>query len=176
MPIILNNMPFLDQPSELAVRGERVPLRANQIILWVTLSLRRVTSVDPLAIPFPTILDTGYTHTFSIHERHLVDWAGIQPEALISRAAIRDRGQRVLLREANIWLHPNVRGSRERYADGSPHLITANKGIAIYPGNDFPRLPLLGLRAIAENGLVLKVDGPKRQATLRTPYHWWKFF
>lgn len=90
-------------------------------------------------------------------------------------AAIRDRGQIIHLWAANIWVYPNECGSRERIADQLPHLIKAERGIAVYPGSDFPRLPIFGLRAIAENNLVLKVDGPRREATLRTPIRWWLF-
>jgi hypothetical protein len=143
--------------------------------MWVTLSLRPVHSPNPLAIPFPAILDTGHTHTFSIHERHLTEWAGLQPDILPVLATIRERERRILLRAANIWVHPNERGFRDRLADIPPHFVDADSGIAIYPGNDFPRLSIIGLRAIAENNLVLKVDGPMRQATLRTPIRLWPF-
>jgi len=175
MPYLLNRMPFLEDPGEVVIRGERVRIRAIQIILWVTLSLRRVRSTNPLAIPFPAILDTGHTHTFSIHGRHLTEWAGLQPDNLPVLATIRERDRRILLRAANIWVHPNERCVRDKLTDGPPHFVDADGGIAIYPGNDFPRLPILGLRAIAENNFVLKVDGSKRQATLQTPIRWWPF-
>jgi hypothetical protein len=51
------------ETCEVVVRGERVRVRANQIILWVSLSLRRIDSVNPIAHPFPVILDTGHTHS-----------------------------------------------------------------------------------------------------------------
>ena len=174
MPHILNRSPFLQISSEVAFRDQRVLIRADQIILWVTLSLKGMTSPNPSATPFPVILDTGHTHTFSIRERHLIEWAGLRPEAMTVVHAVRDRGQRILLRAANIWAHPTESGSRDRLANRPPHLLAAPKGIAIYPG-DFPRLPILGLRAIAENELVLKVDGARREATLRTAKLWWPF-
>jgi hypothetical protein len=167
-------MPFPHEPGEVVVRGERVLVRGNQIILWVSLTLRRVKAPNPTAIPFPAILDTGHTHSLSIQERHLVEWAGLHPEMLTGRMTVRERDQRIPLREANIWVHPNVRGVRDELADRPPHLVEAERGIAVYPAGDFPRLPILGLRAIAENRLTLNVDGPRRQATLRTPT-WWPF-
>jgi hypothetical protein len=117
MPRLLDRMPFPDDQSEVAIRGERVRLRPNQIILWVSLSLQRVNSTNPVAIPFPAILDTGHTHTFSINEHHLIEWAGLRPGMLSALGAIRDRGQRILLRAADIWVHPNERGFRDRLAD-----------------------------------------------------------
>jgi len=176
MPILLNRMPFSDNSSEIAIQGKRVRVRANQIILWVSLNLRHEASPKPIVTPFPAILDTGHNYTFSIHERHLIEWAGLRPTDLKVLTAIRDRGQQVLLRAANIWVHPNVRRSRDKIDEKPPHFIDATRGIAVYPGSDFPSLPILGLRAIAENNLVLKVNGPGREATLRTPNRWWPFW
>jgi hypothetical protein len=171
---LLNRSPFPADPSEVAFRDERIRLRADQIILWVTLTIKRITAPNPSATPLPVILDTGHTHTFSIRERHLIDWAGIRPEAMALLGHIRDREQRIPLRAANIWVHSNERGSRDRLAEKPPHSLAAPKGIAVYPG-EFPRLPLLGLRALADNRLILNVDGPNREATLRTPLRWWPF-
>jgi hypothetical protein len=168
-------MPFPAEPGEIAVRGERVRVRADQIIVWVSPSLREILEQSPAVIPFPAILDTGHNHNFSIREQYLVNWAGIRPEALPLRGYTRDRQQRVDLRHANLWAHGNESGSRENLAEVPPFLLRARTGIAISTAGDFPRLPLLGLRVIAETGLVLKVDGPKRHTTLRTPLKWWPF-
>jgi hypothetical protein len=167
-------MPFMDE-SEVLVHGERVRVRANQIIAWVSLGLQRLLEPNPTALPFPAILDTGHTHSFAIQERHLVDWAGIQPESLAVLGAARERGQRVLLHAANIWVHPNERNRRSQLARRPPYLLEALSGIAVYRSGDFPRLPLLGLRAIVENDLVLKVHGRDGFAILRTPFRWWPF-
>jgi hypothetical protein len=46
----------------------------------------------------------------------------------------------------------------------------------MYPvGVEFPRLPILGLRALTDNDLILIVNGHRREATLRTAYRWWPF-
>ena len=175
MPTLLDRTPFPDTPAELVVRGERVRVRSDQIIVWIGLTLERAKAPNPLAVPFPAILDTGHTHNLAIHERHLREWAGLRPDVLAERGAVRHRGQRLSLRIANIWVHPNRRGTRELAEGGTPHLIVARKGIAVYPGDDFPRLPILGLRAIAENALTLTIDGRRRTATLRTARRWWPF-
>ena len=175
MPRLLDHMPFLAHADEVVVRGERVRVRADQIILWVSLTLLRVRSANPTATPFPAILDTGCTHSLAIQERHLIAWAGLRPDALSPLGAARDRGQRVQLREANIWVHPNVRGRRDELTDRPPQLVEAERGVAVYPAGDFPRLPILGLRAITENALTLNIDGAKRTATLRTSLRWWPF-
>lgn len=172
MPLLLNRMPFLPESGEIVVRGERVLIRADQIVVWVSLSHRSRKEPDSAANAFPAILDTGHNHTFSIHERHLSHWAGLSNHRLESRGSVRDRGQQIALRLVNLWIHPNQRGKRDELADVAPFRLDAKLGIAVYPGGDFPRLPLLGLRAISENGLVLNVSGPRREATLRTP-RWW---
>ena len=171
---LLDRSPFPPDPSEIAFRDERVRVRADQIILWVTLTIKRIASANPSATPFPVILDTGNMHTFAIQERHLIDWAGIRAETMELLGNLRDRRQRIPLHAANIWLHPSEKGSRDQLADREPFVLAAPRGIAVYPG-DFPRLPLLGLRAIADNRLILKVDGTRREATLRTAYQWWPF-
>ncbi|HJZ55100.1 MAG TPA: hypothetical protein VKE74_09090 [Gemmataceae bacterium] len=51
--------------------------------------------------------------------------------------------------------------------------MSALHGIAVYPGDEHPRLPILGLRAVAENKLLLNVSGSRREATLRTAVRWW---
>jgi hypothetical protein len=175
MPILLNRMPFLENPSDLAVHGDRVTVRANQIIIWLSLAPKRMHLPAPGVAPFPAIVDTGHTHSFSLHERHLIEWAGMRPEALPIISAVRDRGHRLFLRAANIWIHPNRRNEMQTISESLPHLIEADGGIAVYPGSEFPRLPILGLRAIADNGLVLRVDGHRRKATLRTSPRWWPF-
>lgn len=128
---------------------------------------------EPGRDPFPSYSDTGHTHSFSIQERHLIEWADFDPDRLSFVGSARERGQRILLREANIWVHPNVRGVRDELVDRPPHLVEARRGIAVYPPGDFPRLPILGLRAIAENNLILKVNGRTREATLRTSIWRW---
>jgi hypothetical protein len=176
MPVLLDRSPIPKLPSEVVVRGERVRTRAHQIILWVSLTHIREKALPPTAVPFPAILDTGHTHTFSIQERHLTTWAGLRPDTLGLEGTVRDRGQRLSLRTAKIWVHPTVRGSRDELANAPPYPLPASRGIAVYPSDaNFPRLPILGLRAITDNELALTVDGRRRAATLRTARRWWPF-
>ena len=37
---------------------ERIRIRSDQIILWISLTLQRVNQANPSAVPFPAILDT----------------------------------------------------------------------------------------------------------------------
>lgn len=174
MPKLLDRMPFPNSRAVVQAPVGLIRLRPDQLIVWVSLTHSRVDVPNPRAVPFPVILDTGFSHSLAIRERHLIDWGGLRPDMLMSRAATRDRGTRVSLHVANVWAHPNRRGTREPDDKCPPHLVRAFEGISVYPG-DFPRLPLLGLRAIAENDLLLTIDGRRREATLRTSAGWWPF-
>src|SRR5262245_20247856 len=151
MPRLLDCVPIPGQFSEIAIFGERVRLRANQLIIQLTITPKREWSSRPGAVPFPAILDTGRTHSLIIQEHHLVEWARLRPDSLPVVGAVQERGRRILLRAAGIWVHPNQRGSRDHLADGPPIPLGGSEAIAVYPaGVDFPRLPVLGLRAVVE--------------------------
>jgi hypothetical protein len=176
MPILIDRVSIPEVTSELEFRGQRIRLRRDQIVVWVTVTKAVTDASDPRLVPFPAILDTGHNHTFSIRERQLVDWAGLDPENLSEVGSARDREHRIGLRQATVWVHRNHHGSRERLTSDPPFALSAPTGVAVYPSAlDFPRLPLLGLRAITGNRLVLVVNGHRREATLRTAYRWWPF-
>jgi hypothetical protein len=176
MPRLLDRMPFSESPTEIVARGERIRIRRDQIILWISLTTKQSITFNPFATPFPAILDIGHNHVFSILEQHLIEWAGLRPETLPIVGAVRERGQRLHLRAAKVWVHVNVPRSRDRLVERPPFPLSAARGIAVYPSTGgFPRLPILGLGAIAENKLILEVNGKKREATLRTPFRWWPF-
>src|SRR5437868_14734242 len=88
----------------------------------------------------------------SIQEHQLRRWAGIHPESLPFLRKVRETGRTPSLRFARIWIHRNRAGSRE-LSDAKPFPLQLPEGIAIYPsdGSNYPRLPLLGLRAIIKN-------------------------
>jgi len=156
--------------------GEVVRIYGYEIVVWVSLAAREV--VEPSGLPcFPALLDTAHTHNFSIQEEHLVRWAGLRPEALpFGRGSVRGQGRRLPLRAAQLWLHGNEPGSWDRLAKPSLHRLLVPEGIIIYPsGAHFPRLPLLGLRAILRNKLHLYVDGGTGLVHLRTRRRWWPF-
>ena len=123
MTRLLDRTPFSEHTGEVAFGGKQVVIRADQIIAWVSLTPFRVKEQNPIVVPFPVIVDTGYNHTFSILERHLVEWTGLRPEALHAVAAVRDRGQRLMLREANLWMHVNETRKRDRLAGVEPHML-----------------------------------------------------
>jgi hypothetical protein len=171
---ILSRLPYATRPTELFVRGEAVPVRPYQIVVWVSVSLRDVSGWDPRTPRLPAILDTGNNHNFTIGSGQLTRWAGIHPALLPRLGAIREGGRRITLHAADIWLHRNRRGTTELQRDSVPHRLSLKLGIAVVREEDRPpRLPLLGLRALTVNRLFTAIDGATRRVDVRTERRWW---
>lgn len=154
---ILRRLPFSEAPSSVEVAGESVAIRAYQIIVWVSLSVEDVLADE--AAKFPAVFDTGHSHNFSIEERQLGRWAGVELEGCPTRGAILVNRQEVPLRKVNLWVHRNRPGTGELLP--KPYRIPLPEGIAVYPAGTAgaPRLPLLGLRGPVRNRLRLVIDG-----------------
>jgi hypothetical protein len=165
---ILDQIPIASEHSLSDVHAGLVKVRPYQIIIRVSILDGEVW--DPRAPNFPAILDTGNNLNFSIQAAHLSRWAGIHPRSLKTRGAVREGVRSPSLHVASVWIHRNMPG-RIDLKDARPFQLQLPQGIAIYPsdGSDYPRLPLLGLRAILKNNLKLVIDGKRKHASLRSP-------
>jgi hypothetical protein len=177
VPSIVRNLPFFSTPTRVRVQGREVPVKADQIILWVSLTDVRRASLDAGYPYFPAILDIGHNHNFAIQERQLVDWAGLDPRLLAKLGEIRIRGDSLPLLEANVWLYRNTPGERAPAVSRPPFRVEIGAGVAVYPRalTTAPRLPFLGLRALRVAGLRLNIDGQAQRVTIRTPRRFWFF-
>jgi len=171
MTAIFRHLPFFAEPSTVRVRGAAVRVKARQIIVWVSIGTADAAVLETGCPRFPAILDTGNTQTFSIRESHLRQWAGIQPALLPRLRVIRHAGRPVPMHDARVWLHQNRPGERDSFAAGPAFKLDIQEGIAVYPDDapSAPRLPLLGLLALEQNRLHLKVDAERRRVSLRSP-------
>jgi hypothetical protein len=170
---ILNRQPLPHRVGEELVGSEVVKIRASQIIAWVGLTDPRSAGATP-EFKFPAILDTGHSHNFSIHARHLTAWAGLRVTRLEPQGTLRERGQLLPMRKAVLWLYPNHLGTKE--PRNPPLRLRLPGGIAVYPPESgFPRLPLIGLRTLQENQLRLWVDCQRMRVDLWTARRWWLF-
>ena len=162
MPFLVRNLPFFKTRTTVIVRGREVPVKADQIAVWMSLAEEGRDSLDPDQLRFPAILDTGHTHNFSIREQQLVEWAGLDSRLLAKLGEIRIGNDRLPLLAADAWLYPNLPGKREVASGRPPFCLELDEGIAVYPRamTTAPRLPLLGLRALRLAGLRLVVDRP----------------
>lgn len=154
---ILRQLPFRDSAFTVEVAGETVPIRAYQIVVWVSVSPGEALARG--APTFPAILDTGHSHNFSIQEGQLTRWAGASLEDFPKKGAILVNRQQVPLREARVWIHRNRPGSAELLP--RPFRLELPEGVSVYPDGApaAPRLPLLGLRGLVRNRLRLVVSG-----------------
>jgi hypothetical protein len=169
MTAIIRDLPLSERSDEVSRGLERIPIKPFQIIVWVSLTAEKILELPPSAERFPVIVDTGHGHNFSIHERHLTAWAGVPREQLPRRGKTRVNGQEIPLHAGAVWIHANVPGHRDQFADQPPFRLDFLEGIALHPGSDYPRIPLLGLRALVRNKLHLAMDPERCVVHLRTP-------
>jgi hypothetical protein len=151
--------------TRIALPNEVVEVKAFQIIVWVSVSLDASLQWDARTPKFPAILDCGNNHNFAITESHLLTWGGMHAASIPELGMIREQQQRVRLRGAGLWLH----------TDGEPYLLRVDEGIAVHTG-DWPRLPILGLRALTNSKLQTLIYGDTKQVIIRTRPKWyWPF-
>jgi hypothetical protein len=170
---IVDRMPYFTRRTEVPVRGENVAVKPYQIIVWVSVGEAGELEWDPRTPLFPAVFDPGHNHNFGIFPSQLLRWAGIAPDALPLRGAVREGGTRMPLHSATVWLHRNKRGTRD--VRGEPYPMILEEGISLYPneGEKAAHLPLLGLRALTDNNLVSTIDGDNQWVTIRTSRRWW---
>jgi hypothetical protein len=162
MSRIVDRCPFFDAETFVETSSGPVYVRAHQIVLWVSLRVRGAISPR-----FPTVLDTGHSHNFSIREEDLRAWTGIAPETLRLVGSIRMNNRLVMLRDAELVLYRNAPGKRDD-VQGEPHLLEMSQGIVIHRVADpfAPRLPVLGVRALVRNRLTLVIEGAAKVVSI----------
>jgi hypothetical protein len=171
---ILDRLPIPENRTSLRFGDRYVTIHANQILVWVSVHLSEVLVPEENIPRFPAVLDTGNNFGFSVRDRHLREWAGIDPGLLEFLGDIEINEQVVTRREATVWLYPNVPGRQDAAGGRPPFRLEMSKGIAVYtqdavpPG---PRLPLLGLPAFLDNNLDFWLDPERRNVTVQ-PRTW----
>jgi hypothetical protein len=133
MPTILRDLPFVpDKPKEVEFDGRSITIKGDQIMVWVGITEGEQTEFDPRRPVFPAILDIGLSYGFSIRHDHLIRWAGLDPRWLKQAGEVHINEEKVPSYRADIWLHPNVRGKRDRAVGIEPFWFDL-KRIAVYP-------------------------------------------
>jgi hypothetical protein len=153
---ILDRLPIGDEPETILVGTEPITIKRFQIFVWVSLQG---------STPFPALIDTGHSHNFSITETQLAQLAGLRSRQFKLIGTTRLMGEKLWQLQGDLRLHRNRPGTRE-LGEGELLLALA-EGFTLAPEGS-SRLPLLGLRAIVSNRLSLRIDGERRQVTLRT--------
>jgi hypothetical protein len=127
----------------------------NQIAVWI--------SIGDVHRLLPAILDTGHGHKLSIGKGQLVRWSGASLKRI---GELEVDHRRVAQYAADVRLHCNL--PRRAALRGDSYPLEMPQGISVFDDGDAPRLPLIGLRTIVSNRLMLMIDGSRRQVTLRT--------
>jgi len=180
MTALLQKLPFFDRVRPCAHGSVTIQLKPFRILVWVALCKPGPIAYDPKSWLVPTILDTGFNGAFCIREEQLQHWAGIDPNYFsIARSAKLARGL-VDVRAANIWLLRNVPMSTDPICE-NPFRMEIDEGIHVFrkpsgaDGMDArPEYPLLGMRALRRNSVVLTVDFRTALVMLQKPhvFHW----
>ena len=168
---ILDRLPIPTAHTSLRFDGRHITVRPNQILVWVSVHLGGPVEPEKNISRFPALLDTGNNFAFSLQDRHLREWAGIDPGLLVPVGDITIEGKVVKCRRANVWLYPNIPGRQDVMSDRPPFRLKMSKGIAVYTKDHVPpgpRLPLLGLPAILDNDLDAWLDPERRHVTVQT--------
>ncbi len=171
MAVLLHDVPFFDaNTTATLVDGSSIVVARRQIIVWVSLSPLGFDECPAWAYSFPAVLDTGFNHGLLLQQMHFQTWTGhdLTPSDFRAVGRLSVYGAHATLHEADLWLHPNVRGRRDDLARRPPFRLSLELGAAVSPLADKPRLPLLGMLAIRRNGLKLLIDGANERITLRT--------
>jgi hypothetical protein len=114
---LLDRLPILENRESLRFGDRYVTIHANQIVVWVSVHLSEVLVPEENIPRFPALLDTGNNFGFSVQDRHLREWAGIDPGLLKLLGDFEINEQVVTRREATVWLYPNIPG-RQAAAGG----------------------------------------------------------
>ena len=172
MTIILHELPYHDTLTYAEVDRQLVQVIPHQIIVWVSITPRKVLTLPASVSRLPAVLDTGNSYGFAITERHLERWAGLTRQVLEELGSVNINRVRVPRVAATVWLHPNKKGERDAFRRQPPFRLDLREGIAVYPAAPDlqpSRLPVLGLRALDEYKLRCFLYADRLRVTLRTP-------
>lgn len=153
---------YFSNKTRLPLGNEEIEVKPYQIIVWLSLATPAFSDWAESMPRFPAILDLGNNHNLAITTQQLQSWTGIVADALPLRKRIRIEGRIARLRESVVWLHTGI----------DPFRLSMDKGIAVVD-DSWPRLPILGLRALTASKLRLHVYGDTMQAIIRTPPPWY---
>ena len=167
---ILDRLPIAEDRTSLRFGDRYVTVHRNQFLVWVSVHLSGVLEPEANIPRFPALLDTGNNVDFSVQDRHLREWAGIDPGLLVLLGEIEIDGKVVTRRRATVWLYPNVPGRQDVASGRPPFRLKMSKGIAVYAPDAFsrPAIAAAGASRFSRNDLDLWLDPERRHVTVQT--------
>jgi len=158
----IDRLPLLTRTEAVTFGQRHVSFHRDEILIWLSVGLPGEHDPRRISPAFPAVLDTGNGSACYLHEHHLIDWAGISPALLGVLRGKRVNQRDVPCLEADVWIHPNTPRTWKRSPRGQPYRLEIREGIAVGPPVPeqpiFPRVPLLGVAALRENGLAFWFD------------------
>lgn len=141
---------------------DRLDVRPPKIIVAVSISHRSERSLPEGSWAFPAVLDTGFNRVLEIDERHLERWTGYKKQYLDILRANQESENGVYDECAvNLWLHRAPYKNPRDHRDQAPlHLENSSIIRVMHESGDAPApcMPLLGLQALIQNKLNLRID------------------
>jgi len=143
---------------------EKIDAKPPKLFVGISLTPASVKSYHPSFWIFPAVLDTGLNKAFDIAEDQLISWTNT-PKKKFGLIKRRDKVMKPYdIRAANIWLHRYPYAGPKFVGPDPPVHLSNSDEIRVMDrtpsGDPDPRLPLLGLEALIENGLTLNIMKP----------------
>jgi hypothetical protein len=168
MEYIVRKLPYCGVDRWVDVPdGSRFLIKADQVVVWV--SLAQIASCPLRTGPrrFPALLDTGHGHNFLIKEEHVRAWAGLDPGTLDKLGELMINGIKTPSHRVDLWVHRNRFGESDTIDDSPPSCLELDNGISISPiGTNYPRIPLLGMRVARLNRHLICVDSKNLRVSI----------
>ena len=148
--------------------GGSVRVKPYQIVVEVSVSLQALRNGTRTCRAFPPSWTRGTTITFQSAEGTSCDGPASSLRHCGSLGPFGNGSSKSLCMPPRSGCTRIGRGngpSREQ----EPHPLKLQQGIAVYPDDIGPRLPVLGLRALTQNQLHVAIDPERMRVNLRTP-------
>ena len=153
--------------------GRTLRVYHDQFIIWATFTAGQRVLPAAGAPLFPLLIDTGFNDSFLMQQRQAETW--LTPAVFarygLSGYHLRAGRETILGWNMALWVYPNVPGTRDPDPAASPRWFDLPLGATLTPpGSAFTKeKPLLGLRALRSNGLLLRIDGAAGRFSLDAP-------
>jgi hypothetical protein len=177
MPTLIHTLPISPTAKPIAFGGVSERLKPFQPVVWVAIAPSTLDSLPQSTRRFPAVLDTGNGFTFCLSEQQFHDWGGysLTGSARFTTKSIRVNSTLVPCLRFNVWLFPNLPGRSSIGPNPRPIRLPVQPGIAVYRERtpNMPRLPVLGMKTLHLNDLLLRLDAGRLRLSLERPRRLW---
>lgn len=184
MAILIDELPFFGDKRDIKLPdGEPEKLKANQILLWMSIRPKGSSRPNASAPRFPVIFDSGLNISMTMRRSHFLKWVDHmqREQAYVRSGRTSCNGRNVSLFSVEAWLYRNAPDTNDQILNQAPNRIVLAEGLGVYdetkspeeflivdklskdPG---PRLPTLGILAITANQLSIHIDGKRRRVRI----------